>query len=142
MWLYKLVASKIIGRIIVRLFPFKLFAQRWRAACVNKEVITDDVILTYFRNFKKNGHTQTRIGLEVRASYGSKFEKFEPAMKRIKAPTLLIWGENDPLVPLSTGHLFKKYIRESQFVAIPNCGDFPHEEYPNAVCYSILNFIY
>lgn len=141
MWLYRLVASKIIGRIAVRFFPFKLFAQRWRAACVNKEIITDDIILTYFRDFQKNGHTQTRIGLQVRASYGSKFEKFEAAMKRIEAPTLLIWGENDPLVPLSTGNRFKQSIRESQLVVIPNCGDFPHEEYPDVVSYSILNFI-
>ncbi|MCV3216577.1 alpha/beta hydrolase [Plectonema radiosum NIES-515] len=141
MWLYKLIATPILGSLAARFFPLNLFSQRWRAAHVNKEVATDDVILYYFRNFQRTGYLQTRIGLQVRASYGSQFERFEGVMKYVEMPTLLIWGEDDPLVPLSTAYRFKNFIKNSQLVTISHCGDFPHEEYPDIVASHILEFI-
>lgn len=141
MWLYKLVSSPVVGAAIVRSFPRRMFARRLRAGYVRKDVADDEVVNTYFDAFKKTGHIQTRLGLQVRESYGRDFKRFGQLVKQIVSPTLLIWGENDPLVPLSTGRKFEEAITGAKLVTIANCGDFPHEEYPDEVSSYILNFI-
>jgi pimeloyl-ACP methyl ester carboxylesterase len=141
MFLYKALASRTLGYLITRLFTFKLFAKRWRAAHVKIDVATDDVVNVYYKNFKKSGNLQAKIGLQVRSSYGRDFKLFEKPMRQIKTPTLLIWGENDPLVPLSTAYKFNHLISLSQLNIISNCGDFPHEEYPEVVAKDIDIFV-
>lgn len=141
MWLYKLVSLPVLGRAVVQLFPQKLFFKRLKDAYVNQSVIAGDALAPYFRSFKKTGHIQTRIALKVRESYGDNFQNFEPKLKQIDVPTLLIWGDLDPLVPLSTAYKFKRAIVNSSLAIIANCGDFPQEEYPEVVTTHLSSFI-
>jgi pimeloyl-ACP methyl ester carboxylesterase len=47
-------------------------------------------------------------------------------LPRIKAPTLVVHGKNDPLVPVACGHDTARRISRSQFVAIEGMGhDLP-----------------
>jgi pimeloyl-ACP methyl ester carboxylesterase len=46
----------------------------------------------------------------------------------IKKPTLIIWGRQDGLLPLSDGEKFDKGITNSQFVVFDNCGHAPQFE--------------
>jgi pimeloyl-ACP methyl ester carboxylesterase len=47
----------------------------------------------------------------------------------IRQPTLLLWGDNDPEIPLADGVRLHDEIRGSRFVIFNNCGHLPHEEY-------------
>jgi len=44
---------------------------------------------------------------------------------RIVAPTLLIWGELDKIVPASYGDGFRQHITGSRLVTIPGAGHYP-----------------
>jgi pimeloyl-ACP methyl ester carboxylesterase len=46
----------------------------------------------------------------------------------IKKPTLIIWGKQDGLLPLSDGEKFNKGIANSQLVVFDNCGHAPQFE--------------
>ena len=48
--------------------------------------------------------------------------------KTIKVPVLIIWGEDDEVVPLSVGKHFKRDIPDSELVILPKCGHIPPEE--------------
>jgi pimeloyl-ACP methyl ester carboxylesterase len=48
----------------------------------------------------------------------------------IRQPTLLIWGDNDPEVPLRNGEHLNGQIAGSRLIVFRNCGHLPHEEYP------------
>jgi pimeloyl-ACP methyl ester carboxylesterase len=141
MWLYKLVSLPVVGWLMVQLFPRSLFFKRLRNAYVNQDVTGDGKLDPYFRSFRKTGHIQNRIALDVRSSYGDMFQNFESKMRQVVAPALLIFGDQDPLVPLSTGHKFKQAIADSRLEVIENCGDFPQEEYPDVVTTHVLDFI-
>jgi pimeloyl-ACP methyl ester carboxylesterase len=45
-------------------------------------------------------------------------------LKKITAPTLLIWGENDKETPLSSAKKMKKIIPTCELITLPNCGHF------------------
>jgi pimeloyl-ACP methyl ester carboxylesterase len=58
----------------------------------------------------------------------------------IKQPTLLVWGDNDPDVPLSDGVELQKQIRNSRLIVFKDCGHHPQEEYPAAFTEAVLKF--
>lgn len=52
-------------------------------------------------------------------------EAVDGRLGEIKAPTLVIWGNNDPLVPLADGEDFAKNIAHAKLVVVSNCGHAP-----------------
>jgi pimeloyl-ACP methyl ester carboxylesterase len=47
-------------------------------------------------------------------------------LKEIKAPTLLVWGENDDATPLSDGRIMEKEISDSGLVVIKEAGHYSY----------------
>lgn len=45
-------------------------------------------------------------------------------------PTLIVWGENDPIIPLAHGVAAHEAIEGSRLEVMPGCGHFPHVEAP------------
>jgi len=60
---------------------------------------------------------------------------------RIKAPTLIVWGEKDGLIPPVYGPVFQKSIRGSKLVTIPNAGHVPMVEQPDAFVKAVTEFL-
>ncbi len=58
----------------------------------------------------------------------------------IEQPTLLIWGENDRVIPLSDGEHLYDTILNSRLVVIKDCGHVPQEEKPDLVTDLITEF--
>jgi pimeloyl-ACP methyl ester carboxylesterase len=56
---------------------------------------------------------------------------------RIKAKTVIIWGDSDKLIPPTYAHAFKKGIAGSQLVSIPEAGHLINLEKPQAVAEAI-----
>jgi pimeloyl-ACP methyl ester carboxylesterase len=47
---------------------------------------------------------------------------------RITAATLIVWGEQDALIPAAYAAEFQALIPDSQVVLVPECGHIPHVE--------------
>jgi pimeloyl-ACP methyl ester carboxylesterase len=48
--------------------------------------------------------------------------------KTISVPTLIIWGEDDKVVPLEVGKNFQRDIPGAELVILPQCGHITPEE--------------
>ncbi len=59
-------------------------------------------------------------------------------MSGIKAPTLLVWGENDTATPLRDAHIMEREIKDSGLCIIKGAGHFSFVERPYEV-HAILN---
>ena len=55
-------------------------------------------------------------------------EDLQPFMPKIQAPTLLIWGENDTVTPISDGKIMEKKIPDAGLVVLKDCGHFSYLE--------------
>lgn len=62
-------------------------------------------------------------------------------MYRIKAKTTLIWGDSDRLIPPVYAHAFKRGIKGSQLVSIPEAGHLVTLEKPGEVAAAIFEMI-
>ena len=65
----------------------------------------------------------------------------EPFYKKIRVPTLLVWGDNDEAVlPSSAAHV-ERAIRGSKLVMMPGVGHLPYEEAPEEFNRVLLEFL-
>ncbi len=62
-------------------------------------------------------------------------------LPKIKASTLLIWGENDLSTPLEDGIKMNKLIKDSGLVSISNASHFCYLEHPKYINLIIKEFI-
>ncbi len=51
-----------------------------------------------------------------------------PLLRRIGAPTLLVWGEQDAMIPVANAADYLKAIPQATLVSLPNTGHLPQEE--------------
>jgi pimeloyl-ACP methyl ester carboxylesterase len=54
----------------------------------------------------------------------------EPYLKKITAPTLLVWGGKDRLIPLSNAQDYLRVLPDAELVTFPDLGHVPQEEAP------------
>jgi pimeloyl-ACP methyl ester carboxylesterase len=64
-----------------------------------------------------------------------------PLLRRIQAPTLLLWGENDAMIPLSNAADYLRYIPQAKLVVLPSLGHVPFEEAPAISLEPVLRFL-
>ncbi len=60
---------------------------------------------------------------------------------RITAPTLLLWGESDRLIPQAYAEEFRRHIRDCRFEAIQEAAHMVMYEKPNEFCRRITAFL-
>ena len=60
---------------------------------------------------------------------------------RITAPTLLVWGASDRVVPPVYADIFAAGIKEAHKVLVEEAGHFPHLENPDAVLSAMRAFV-
>ena len=57
-------------------------------------------------------------------------EDLKHLLKGIKAPALLIWGENDTATPMRDARMMEKLIPEGALVSFPGCGHYSFLDNP------------
>jgi pimeloyl-ACP methyl ester carboxylesterase len=58
-----------------------------------------------------------------------------------RVPTMLLWGERDPIIPVQHGLDAAELIPGSRFEAFPDAGHFPHRTDPKAFARTLEDFI-
>lgn len=62
-------------------------------------------------------------------------------LPNIRCPTLLVWGYEDPIIPVSYSSKFLTSIPSCTFVGIENCGHTPYVQYPELIASQISQFM-
>jgi len=62
-------------------------------------------------------------------------------LRRVKSPTLVVWGKQDRLVPLAHGEAYRDAIRGAQLRVIDKCGHAPLLEKPAELAAIIGEFV-
>ena len=68
-------------------------------------------------------------------------ESLVPYMKSVHIPTLLVWGEDDLLVPVWVAKKMEKTIQKSQLIIIPNSGHNVSFAHPKEFVKNIYDFL-
>jgi pimeloyl-ACP methyl ester carboxylesterase len=64
-----------------------------------------------------------------------------PTLARIQAPTLLLWGEQDHMIPIANSADYLKDLPHATLVRLPNLGHVPFEEDPATSLVPVERFL-
>ena len=67
-------------------------------------------------------------------------DRIEQDAHLIRQPTLIVWGEEDTVIPVRHGYKLHDEILNSRFVILRDCGHVPHEEKPEIFCRLVSGF--
>lgn len=117
-----------LGEVIT---PFLVDSKRYMRrrmhntlAVANHHLITDDRVENIVRPLSNaEGH---RSALATSRNWDA--NRIEQDAHLINHPTLLIWGENDKIIPVTNGHKLYDAILHSRLVVLKDCGHVPQEE--------------
>ena len=75
------------------------------------------------------------------ATFDTLLAEWEPHLSRITAPTLIIWGEHDPITPIALGHGIAATISDARLVTMPHAGHNPMWECAETFNDEVLRFL-
>jgi pimeloyl-ACP methyl ester carboxylesterase len=64
-----------------------------------------------------------------------------PMLRQIRAPTLLLWGEKDAMIPVANAADYLKSLPDARLVTFPDLGHVPQEEAPDQVSAEVRKFL-
>lgn len=111
----------------IKVYSFKL-GKRWKMLTLGKE----KALRAIEAERQKRGSADYRNATPVMRAVMSKCvnEDLKAVMPSIKAPTLLIWGENDTATPMRDARIMERLIPGAALVSFPGCGHFSFLDNP------------
>jgi pimeloyl-ACP methyl ester carboxylesterase len=113
-----------------------------RILCKHPENITEAAIRGYAGNLRPPERASAMIQTG-RNLVEAQYAPIEKDFKIIDVPTLIVWGREDPLVPLepSSSKLHEGIKGSKLMIPAERCGHIPHEELPDPVLGEIAAFL-
>ena len=65
----------------------------------------------------------------------------EPLLRGIQAPTLLLWGEKDAMIPISNAADYLRTLPDATLATLPGLGHVPQEESPAVALAPVQAFL-
>lgn len=143
--IFKLLSIPVIGELISR--PSRNGSKRTlNTAVYNRSVVTDEMVDLSYRLAKIPGTQKAflsmiRKEMNVFGVPPEFIRSFTDNLHTITAPTLIIWGEQDPILPLEQAYVALKQIPDARLEVFERCGHLPHLEYPDRFNSLVLEFL-
>lgn len=104
----------------------------------DRSLIREEILEHQYNLLRIKGTTWVLYSTLVHAHEGLKFQESLP---RVSCPTLLIWGEEDEVLPCSVGKSLQEMIPGSLLQIIPKSGHIPMWESPEKVNPFLVAFL-
>ena len=141
--LESLVASKLLFKTVFRVVNRPGIVKKWAAmAYSNPAAVTDELVDILLAPAQDRGSANAFAGI-LKAMVGAGFApRVRNVLPSLKVPILLIWGQQDRMVPHSFARQFADYNPQyAQLVSLENVGHCPHDECPDVVNQALLDWI-
>jgi pimeloyl-ACP methyl ester carboxylesterase len=118
--------GELIGAFLVDSKAFVRHRMKTSLASSNYHLVTKDRINGIHRPLHAaDGHNSMLISIR-----NWQAQRIEHDAHLITQPTLLIWGDQDIVIPPHNGRTLHRLIPDSRLIMFKDCGHVPQEEYP------------
>jgi len=133
---FKVARTPVLGRVIKYAIKKNVLRKFLNQVFVDQKKVTDELVDRYYDLFNREGNAEAFFSL-ANAKYRNRTNK----LKDIKAPTLIIWGEDDNWMPLENGYWFQVCIPDSKLIIYEGVGHIPMEEAPELTAKDLQRFL-
>ena len=140
-WHFNLLKTPVLGWLSIHAMPRKISTRRvLRYVYYDHKLITKDQVTVYSQPIKTPGARQALLQT-VRQAIPKNIDELVRKYQDICVPTLIIWGEEDRVIPLKIGKMLHEAIPHAKLIVLPGIGHAPHEEAPEKTIPLILEFL-
>ncbi len=132
---FKLASTPVINNLLLYITPKALVRKSLEGIYQDPAMITEEQVTRFHDMAISAGNRKALLSM-----FKSGRTQDPGKISTITKPTLIIWGENDGLIPVSSAYLFKEHIKGSKLVVLPGIGHVPMEEAPDKVADLIAGF--
>lgn len=117
-----------VNLIAQHITPRSLIKQSLEQSVSNKAVVTKEAVNRYWQLLRYPGNRAATM-----ARFSTDYEPLSAAqIGKIAMPTLILWGDEDALIPVEAGQWLDQTMPASTLIVYPEIGHLPHEEAPEA----------
>ncbi|HTQ12575.1 MAG TPA: alpha/beta hydrolase [Rhizomicrobium sp.] len=121
---FRLARVPVANEILLHITPRSLVTEGLNDAIVHKEIITGKMVDSYWDFARMAGTREATL-----ERFNTPYDNAVAAnIAAIRAPTLILWGEEDRLIPVEAAYKFHKAIPGSRLIVYPKTGHIPMEE--------------
>jgi len=137
-WFWK---TPLLAEIVLGILPSRtLVRYALKLNFHDRAKITSELEGVYLREARRERAIAAFIAQE-RQLVPDDPEKWEQGHRTIRAPTLILWGKEDKLVPAAQGERLAKDVAGARLVVLDAVGHSPHLEAPGLVLERLLPFL-
>ncbi|MGY6552667.1 MAG: alpha/beta fold hydrolase [Erythrobacter sp.] len=113
-----------INKIVEQVTPRSLIEQSLRQSVSVESIVTEEMIDRYWELLRFPGNRRATL-----KRFSIPYDPLDRAkFAAIKAPTLIIWGEEDRLIPVTAARWLDEVMENTTLVIYPGVGHLPQEE--------------
>lgn len=125
---FRIAQTPGINLLVEQITPRSLIAQSLEQSVSVKSVASEAAVDRYWELLRYPGNRRATL-----KRFGTPYDPLtEAEIAAVTTPTLILWGEEDRLIPAEAGQWLAKTMPSSRLVIYPGIGHLPHEEAPEA----------
>jgi len=134
---FRIARTPILNRLMLHLTPRRLFAEGLRDSFNHQNLVTPAMVTQYWELNRMTGSREATM---------KRFQipwdtTVKDHISQIKAPTLILWGAKDHLIPVEVAHEFAAAIAGSKLVIYPEGGHILQEDEADATAQEVRAFL-
>lgn len=133
---FKMAKTPFINKVIKYVVKRNVLEQFVRQVYGDQSKITEELIERYYELFSREGNPEAFLAI-----CNTKPKDNTNKLKKIKAPTLILWGEKDEWIPIEYAYRFDIQIPNSDLIIYEGVGHIPMEELPHETAQDLISFI-
>jgi len=134
---FKLAQTPVIKNIIAFITPRFVVKTSIENVYADKTKVSMELVDRYFELTLREGNRREFVDRFMNTQDTSSYQK----INLIKQKTLVLWGEQDQLIPLKIARQFHKDLRNSTLVILKDVGHIPMEERPVQSLKPVIAFL-
>jgi pimeloyl-ACP methyl ester carboxylesterase len=134
----QIAKTPVVNRLYWFLTPASLVRLRLENIYAQDQLVTDSLVNRHFELLRREGN---RKAYTDRAAVTENSPPAIDFIKKIDAPTLVMWGAEDALISPQFAYEFHKKLRNAELRIYNNTGHWPQEESPQETASDALAFL-
>lgn len=134
---FRIANTPVLRDIAATITPRSLFESSFRQSVSVKSIATPEMIDRYWELIRYPGNRQATL---------DRFGGYKPspdngAIRRVTAPTLILWGRDDAVIPVGSAEWFSENLPNARVTILDGVGHIPMEEAPDRALAPVLELL-
>ena len=138
----RLLATPVLGPLITGVVPPEIQIQQvMKLVYAENSTVPADAVKVYAKALKTPEGRYAAV-TSARQLQPPDLEELSLQYPSLRVPTLIVWGKQDKIVPVSVGERLHQAIPDSQLFVIDDSGHYPAEEQPQLLLPVLESFLH